>query len=90
VWDKKRFNSKYVSENLSVFNTEILKKSVFKSSRMSLILLYLIHSMSIQTVGFECQGLACMDNFCERIQNTVFKAKISINRTSDNMTNYKV
>ncbi len=77
VRDKNRFNNKYVSENITVIESDFLKKETLNTIPKDIdIAYYLIHSMSTQSGDFEDMEEHCALNFKEVIEKTDAKQVI--------------
>ena len=77
VRDKNRFNNKFGSENITVIESDFLKKETLTNIPKDIdIAYYLIHSMSTQIGDFEKMEQQCAQNFKEVVQNTQAKQVI--------------
>ena len=77
VRDKNRFNNKFGSENMTVIESNFLKKETLTNIPKDIdIAYYLIHSMSTQIGDFEKMEQQCAQNFKEVVQNTQAKQVI--------------
>ncbi len=78
VRDANRFDhSRFNSENISVIETDFLKKETLKNIPIAIdVAFYLIHSMSSQQNDFEILESQCAENFKEQLEHTNVKQVI--------------